>query len=81
MKILTQSEVQSLSFKSWKSKITHPVTLEILRLNVGQSLLVTKEDWGKRYAPGGTSKLRSANVVVTTRSIADGSGWVVTRLS
>lgn len=84
---LSNIEASALEFKT--SYVSHgskadPIYKEIGLLNIGEALVVTKEEWPLKSVPNGMSMPKRfrphAEAKFGTRTLADESGWAVVRL-
>lgn len=79
MKILSEKEVASYGLPEGPSK--NPCVAEVKKLKVGQVLLIEKGEWKRATPPsvmlGGCIR---NGMKFSTRTLKDGSGWLVTRI-
>ena len=81
MKILTEEETKNLTFgrESYQPTV---FTEAFKKLQIGENLLITKEEWGEeKTTPSRLSPvwLRQGKRM-TRKTLADKSGWVFTRV-
>jgi len=85
MKILTQEEVEKLEFviQNATGKTT-PFLIRLKEMEIGENILITKEEWPIKSAPcliiGQTFRKARSEKKFNTRTLKDGSGWVVKRI-
>lgn len=75
MKKLTQDELSQLKFRGTGNKTPNPLISEARSIGVGDSVLISREEWKNKTAPNATNKVFK----FSSRVLADGSGWVLTR--
>lgn len=85
MRRLTQEQVQDIDFKHRRTAADSPaahIYSEVNALGVGEGLLVKRGEWPLRYTPANTTfpnRLRTGGRKYTVRTLADDTGFVVTR--
>lgn len=83
MKILTEEEKNGIeTLTKGRGGARHPVYAEIKKLQVGQALLIETSDWSAKTPPGVNvhGAFRDGRKF-SVRTLADRSGWLVTRLA
>jgi len=81
MKIIRGTEAEKLIFASSKTK-NYPVYVTAGELQVGETLVIDKNDWHSMARPNLNQKtmFKRQRKTFQIRSLADG-GWAITRLS
>ena len=84
MKKITKEEFDKLTFKQ-----QNPIVKAIMKLNVGEMLMVSNGDYtGKSHfrqwigsaANCYNGALKKAKIKVSVKTLVDGSGWVIIRI-
>lgn len=82
MKILNQSDINSISFKEIRSTgAVDPVAKQVMAslpsLVTGDGIFISKQEWSLKTDPYFNNRVKG--VKTSTRALKDGSGWVIIR--
>ncbi len=87
MKIISQEELQCLSLKTignLKQIGRNLVKDELDKMDIGQTLLIEKEDWTRKSPPpsciNGWYTNHGNKKLFSSRTLKDESGWVIRRI-
>lgn len=84
MQLLSNAQVERLTFaRRTADSRQNPVFAAMRNMKPGQHLLVEKRDWKSKVtiARYVSNAFNNSGARFTTKSLADGTGWVVTRVS
>lgn len=82
MKILNQSDINGISFKETRSQgaadpVAKQVMVSLPSLVPGDGIFIAKQEWKLKTDPYFNNRV--PGVKTSTRTLKDGSGWVVIR--